>query len=221
MKRIGIILFVLATPFLAVLPAQGGTPERDIPSSARSSAPKRCTPVFELGAGLSLESKHGAMDSQSGLATALSFALDVRLNDRWSVMPSIGHNLMLGDFIHMVRGYVGADFDVFAFHNAAVLGRYHLDDGYILSLGPAVHFTEGHEKYYIDANPDDPRNNLEKIKRVDYTVRARIDKEIGLHWQIGAQFNAGLRNMMIQYPEIPLTGDIHLFSLCLIAGLRF
>lgn len=43
-----------------------------------------------LGAGVSLESGERAVDYNPGLVFRLSYGLDIRLNERWSVMPGAG-----------------------------------------------------------------------------------------------------------------------------------
>lgn len=182
---------------------------------------KKVTPVLEIGAGLSVEADSGYDERVRGLATELCFGLDIRLDDNWSVMPQIGHNIMFGDAWYLFRGYVGADFDVYSFINASVLGRYRFDDGVAIGFGPAIYITEGKETYYIDADPSDPRNSLVKIKPWDVGLRAALTKDYGKHWRIGAVANIGLRDMLYKYPEAGITGHTHLYSLCVTAGFRF
>lgn len=182
---------------------------------------KKIIPVLEIGTGLSVEAYSGYGERVNGLATELSFGLEIRLYDKWSVMPQIGHNTMFGDAWHLFRNYVGADFDVYSFYNAAVLGRYKLDDGVAIGFGPAISITEGEPTYYIDADPFDPRAGLVKIKPCDFGLRAALTKDYGEHWRIGALANVGLRNMLYQYPNVGITGHTHLFSLCLTIGFRF
>lgn len=189
--------------------------------SASAQNEKKVTPVLEIGAGLSVEAYSGYGECVKGLATELGFGLDIRLDDKWSVMPQIGHNIMFGDAWYLFRGYVGADYDVFSFYNAAVLGRFKLNDGVAIGLGPAVYITEGKSTYYIDADPSDPRDGLVKIKPWDIGLRAALTKDYGRHWRIGALANVGLRNMLCQYPDVGIAGRTHLFSLCVTAGFRF
>ena len=189
--------------------------------SANAQNERKVTPVLELGAGLSVEANSGYGECVKGLATEFSFGLDIRLDDKWSVMPQIGHNIMFGDAWYLFRGYIGADYDVFSFYNAAVLGRYRLDDGVAVGFGPAIYITEGKDTYYIDADPSDPREGLVKIKPWDFGLRATLTKDYGKHWRLGALANIGLRNMLCQYPEYRVSGNTHLFSFCLTAGFRF
>lgn len=189
--------------------------------SANAKSEKKITPVLEIGAGLSVEADSGYGECVKGLATELSLGLDIRLDEKWSMMPQIGHNIMFGDAWYLFRGYVGADFDVYSFYNAAVLGRYKFDDGVAVGFGPAVYITEGETTYYIDADPSDPRQGLVKIKLWDFGLRVALTKDYGKHWRIGALANAGLRNMLYQYPDVGITGHTHLFSLCVTAGFRF
>ena len=182
---------------------------------------RKVTPVLEIGAGLSVEANSGYGECVKGLATEFSFGLDIRLDDKWSVMPQIGHNIMFGDAWYLFRRYDGFDYDVYSFYNASVLGRYKLDSGVAVGFGPAIYITEMEDAYYIDADFSDPRNSLVKIKPWDFGLRAALTKDYGKHWRIGVLANVGLRNMLYQYPDVGITGHTHLFSLCFTAGFRF
>lgn len=190
-------------------------------ASLHAQEGKKVTPVLEIGTGLSVEANSGYGECVKGLATELSFGLDIRLDEKWSMMPQIGHNIMFGDAWYLFRGYIGADYDVFSFYNASILGRYKLDDGIAVGFGPAVFITEGESTYYIDADPSDPRNSLVKIKPWDFGFRASLTNEFGKHWRLGVLANIGLRDMLYQYPDFGITGHTHLFSLCITAGFRF
>lgn len=188
--------------------------------SAGAQSEKKITPVLEIGAGLSLEADSGYGETVRGLATEISFGLDILLNDKWSVMPQIGHNIMFGDAWHLFRGYLGADYDVFSFFNAAVIGRY-IEDGVAVGMGPAIYVKEGKDAYFIDADPSDSRQGLPKIKPWDFGVRLTLTKDYGKHWRLGALANIGLRDMLYQYPDAGVTGHTHLLSFCYTAGFRF
>ena len=182
---------------------------------------RKVTPVLEIGTGLSVEANSGYGECVKGLATELSFGLDIRLDEKWSMMPQIGHNIMFGDAWYLFRGYIGADYDVLSFYNASVLGRYKLDDGVAVGFGPAVFITEGESTYYIDADPSDPRGGLVKIKPWDFGFRAALTNDYGKHWRLGVLANVGLRDMLYQHPDVGITGHTHLFSLCITGGFRF
>lgn len=190
-------------------------------ASLHAQEGKKVTPVLEIGTGLSVEANSGYGERVKGLATVFNLGLDINLDEKWSVMPQIGHNTMIGDAWYLFRGYIGADYDVFSFFNAAVLGQYKLDDGFAVGFGPAFYITEGKETYYIDADPFDPRNGLVKIKPWDFGLRASLTQDYGKHWRIGALANVGLRDMLNQYPDVGITGHTHLFSICITCGFRF
>lgn len=190
-------------------------------ASLHAQSEKKVTPVLEVGAGLSVKTNSGYGESVNGLATEFTLGLEIRLDDKWSVMPQIGHNLMLNDLKSLFADYEGGDPDYFSFYNAAVLGRYKLEDGVAIGFGPAFYIIEDKDTYYIDADPSDPRNGLAKMKPWDIGVRAALTKDCGKHWRIGALANIGLRNMLCQYPDAGITGHTHLFSFCFTAGFRF
>lgn len=204
MKR---ILFVLLTVLCS--------------ASLQAQSEKKVTPVLEVGAGLSVKTNSGYGESVNGLATEFTLGLEIRLDDKWSVMPQIGHNLMLNDLKGLFGDYLGGDPDYFSFYNAAVLGRYKLEDGVAIGFGPAFYIIEDKDTYYIDADPSDPRNGRAKLKPWDFGLRATLTKDCGKHWRIGALANVGLRNMLCQYPDAGVTGSTHLYSLCFTVGFRF
>ena len=51
---------------------------------------KRLESNFQLGGGLFLESGYLAREENPGAVLRLSYGLDIRLDDQWSVMPGVG-----------------------------------------------------------------------------------------------------------------------------------
>lgn len=182
---------------------------------------KKVTPIFEIGAGASLETRNGYGETVGGLATELSLGLDVLFSEKWSVMPSVGHNAMIGGGFGAFVRRVGADADFHDFINAACLFRYHDARGMTIGFGPAVHVKYHEDTYYIDADPSDHRNGKEKLKPFDIALRTSITEDVGKHWLFGVRADLGLRNMLMQYPDLGISGHDHLLSLYLVAGLRF
>ena len=80
MKRISIVLFAVLCSV-----------------TINAQEVKKVTQVLEIGAGLSVEANSGYGECVMGLATEFSFGLDIRLDDKWYVMPQIGHNIMFRD----------------------------------------------------------------------------------------------------------------------------
>lgn len=185
---------------------------------------KKVRPFIELGAGLSYVTNNGYDESVTGMGLSLSGGLDIRVNDKWSISPSVGHIDMIGDAWYFFRGYIGADYDCVSMFDCSLLASYHFISegaGYVFGLGPALFLTNGDERYYIDADPSDPRAGLKKNHKTDIGIRMSFAREFGKHWYLGVQANAGLRNMMIQYPDCGIDGSKHLFTALFTAGFKF
>ena len=134
-----------------------------------------------------------------GHVTRLSYGLDIRMSDHWSLMPGVGARIQTASLLGMFA--VGGDIDVMAAADAFCVLRYHIpvgDDQIIIGLGPDVSFLSK-DKYYIDADPADPRNGKQKFYRFDYGIQPSVTFRTGKHWQWGLEANIGLRNMRIPY----------------------
>ena len=77
------------------------------------------------------------------------------------------------------------------------------------------------DTYYIDHDPCDPRNNKEKFKRWDIGLQPSIVIQSGKHFQWGFEASVGLRNMLRQYPEYNISGQVRLHNLMAFLGWRF
>ncbi|MBR1538183.1 MAG: hypothetical protein IJ636_01605, partial [Bacteroidales bacterium] len=129
----------------------------------------------------------------------ISYGLDIRTGERWSLMPGAGVRVQTASLLGMFA--IGGDIDVMAAADAFCVLRYHIpvgEDQIIIGLGPDVSFLS-RDNYYIDADPMDPRNGLPKFYRFDYGLQPSITFRTGKHWQWGLEANFGLRNMRIPY----------------------
>ena len=134
-----------------------------------------------------------------GHVSRISYGLDIRMNDRWSLMPGAGLRAQTASLLGMFS--IGADIDMMAAADAFCVLRYHFLVGkyhFLVGLGPDVSFFS-RETYYIDADPADPRNRQQKFYRFDYGLQPSIAIRTGKHWQWGLEANIGLRNMRIPY----------------------
>ena len=68
---------------------------------------KRLENNIMLGGGLFLESGSQSYGNNPGAVLRLSYGLDVRLNEKWSVMPGAGLRAQLGDIRHFM--WIGGD----------------------------------------------------------------------------------------------------------------
>ena len=164
-----------------------------IGASARSQGTaKLLESNFMIGAGLFGETGNRARDVFPGAVLRLSYGLDVRIGENWSVMPGAGLRTQDG--------------------NVNMLGR-----SFPMSLCRTI--TPDH--YYIDADPSDPRNGKEKFKTWDIALQPGIIFRSGKHWQWGFEASVGLRNMRRQYPEYGVSGCVRLHNLMFVCGWRF
>ena len=175
-----------------------------------------------LGGGLFLESGLQSYGNNPGAVLRVSYGLDVRLNEKWSVMPGAGLRTQLSDIRHF--GWVGGDPDGMAMADVFVLGRYHFEsDGsrIVLGLGPALSYMVSPDTYYIDADPSDPLNGKEKFNRFDLGLQPSVMFLHGKHFQWGFEGSIGILNALRQYPEYGRTGSIHLHYLAVTCGWHF
>lgn len=193
-------------------------------SAGAQTQQKQVRPFVDLGVGYSYVNDNGYGEPEPGMGQSLSVGVDIRMNNDWSISPSVGGILMLGDAWHLLRGYDGCDYDIISMVDCSVLAKYHFDAGgcnYAFGFGPALYFNASDEHYYIDYDPYDPRAGLPKNKKADIGIRLAFDNELSQHWYLGLQANAGLRNMMIQYPECGIEGSKHLFTALVKFGYKF
>lgn len=140
-----------------------------------------------------------------GRVWRISYGLDIRMGERWSLMPGAGLRAQTASLLGLFA--IGADIDVMAAADAFCVLRYHIpvgEDQIIIGLGPDVSYmSKG--TYYIDADPADPRNKLQKFYRFDYGIQPSVTFRTGRHWQWGLEANFGLRNMRVPYENLSYT----------------
>ena len=208
MKR----LIILALAFLA----------SNFAYAQKTVIPKRLESNIMIGAGLFGETGNGANDVFPGAVLRLSYGLDIRLAEKWSVMPGAGIRTQLGEVNHI--GWVGGDPDGMCMADIFCQARCHFEyDGArtVLGIGPQLSYMTVPDTYYIDADPSDPRNGREKFMRWDIGLQPSMVFQSGKHWQWGVEASVGLRNMLRQYPEYNISGNVHLHNLMFVFGWRF
>ena len=193
------------------------------PASAQEARSwKRMESNLQLGAGLFGETGRQARDVFPGLALRLSYGLDFRLDEKWSVMPGAGVFARQGEIHHL--GWVGGDPEAMTMADVFCQLRYHFEaqgDRIVLGLGPELSYMIAPDRYYIDADPMDPRGGKEKFEKWDIGLQPSLIFQTGKRFQWGFEANVGVRNMLRQYPEYNVTGRVHLHNLLFICGWRF
>ncbi|MBQ8060649.1 MAG: hypothetical protein IJ205_01715 [Bacteroidales bacterium] len=183
---------------------------------------KRFENIFQVGGGLFLESGTYDSGNNPGAALRLSYGLDIKFNECWSIMPGIGAAGMLGDVRHW--GWVGGDVDDYSCLDAFCDVRFDIQsDGsrIVLGLGPCFYYSKNSDTYYIDHDPMDPRNSDIKFWNHGYGLRPSIFFEHGRHFKWGFEGNIGLRNMRIPYPEHNITGKTRFNNIMVVAAFGF
>lgn len=191
-------------------------------SAQENTSWKRLEHNIQLGGGLFLESGLYANEQNPGIVLRVSYGLDIRFNEHWSVMPGASLRAQLGDVRHFMGK--GNDPDGMALADVFMTARYHFDiDGFqiVVGLGPALSYMVSPDTYYIDAAPTDPLNNKEKFNRFDVGIQPSVCFLHGKHFQWGFEANIGLLNAMRQYPENNRTGSIHLHYVAITCGWHF
>ncbi len=175
-----------------------------------------------IGAGLFGETGDQARNLFPGAVLRLSYGLDVRVGDKWSVMPGAGIRTQLGN-VNMI-GSVGGDMEGMSMADffCQVRCRFGAErTRTVLYLGPQISYMVSPDTYYIDWDPNDPRNQKEKFLRWDVGLQPGIIFQRGKHWQWGFEASIGLRNMLRPYPGYGIGGAVHLHNLMFICGWRF
>ncbi len=185
-------------------------------------AGKRLESNLMIGAGLFGETGNHARDVFPGAVLRLSYGLDIRMGDRWSVMPGAGIRTQAGEINHI--GWVGGDPDVMSMADVFCQARYHVESEgarMVIGIGPQLSFMTVPDTYYVDADPNDPRDGKEKFKKMDVALQPGIAFLCGKHWQWGIEASIGIRNMLKQYPEYDVSGNVRLHNLMVVCGFRF
>lgn len=193
-----------------------------LPGTVASAQEKAVQSNLMVGAGLFGETGNKAANVFPGAVLRLSYGLDVMMNDTWSVMPGAGIRSQLGEINHI--GWVGGDPEGMGMADFFLQLRYHDgSDGTrtVIGLGPQFSFMVTPDTYYIDADPNDPRNGKEKFLKWDVGLQPSIVFRRGKHWQWGFEASVGLRNMLRPYPEYNVSGTVRLHNVMVICGWRF
>ncbi len=209
MKRILIIVFSI----FAVIPAW---------SQVVQPSPGRLENHIMIGAGLFGERGNNASDIFPGAVLRLSYGLDVKLSDKWSLMPGAGIRTQIGEINHF--RWVGGDPDIMDMADFFCQARYHFvsaNTRVVIGLGPQISYMVSPDTYYIDADPDDQRNGKEKFKQWDIGLQPKIVFQTGKHWQWGLEAYIGLRNMLRQYSEYNISGSVYFYNIMFFCGWRF
>jgi len=205
MKKSLLFLFAIAWSFIAF--------------AQEPASYKRLESNIQLAGGMFTESGNSAHDVFPGAVLRISYGLDVRLNENWSLMPGIGTRAQAAEINHI--GWVGGDPDSMEMIDFFCQGRYHFEaDGtrMVAGFGPQLSYMNGMDWYYVDADPNDPIDGKDKFTRWSVSLLPSISFLQGKHFQWGFEASFGLSNSMKQYPEYNRTGTILLHYFAVTCG---
>ncbi|MCR5709741.1 MAG: hypothetical protein K6G79_04595 [Bacteroidales bacterium] len=222
MKRITIAILILFLSFPVLnaqdrFPCNGKPVESNIQFSRGSfieTGSYRTPMFFQRWDGLPIPAL--------SLAVHLSYGLDIRLDDNWSLMPGAALRAQTASLLLMTG--VGADIDILSFADAFCTLSYHMQAGtcgIVFSLGPVASYSLNKSTYYIDADPRDPLNNLQKFHDFDYGLQPGVTFRMGKAWQWGLEATLGLRNMRIQYPQHGVDATTRFNTVSVFCGFHF
>lgn len=186
-KRILIMVAAMLLPVMAY--SQGDQSWRKLES------------VFQIGGGLFLETGEDhrieAEAQNPGAVLRVSYGLDMRFNEKWSVMPGGGFRIQAGGLRRWQQ--YGGDRDGMLLADVFVAARYHLDSGrsrVVFGLGPAFSYIVS-PVYY-----DYPSYDIEKFRRFDIGIQPSVEFLLGNHFQWGMEANIGLSDIRLRHMEL-------------------
>lgn len=161
-----------------------------------------------------------SISQDAGAVIQASLGLDIRLNERFSLMPFVGARLMSEGLLYI--GAEGADYDFFNMLELGAAVRYHFADApVILGVAPYFSHMSDQDTYYVDADPSDPLNGQPKLKPSDFGFKPGVYVDIRKHMRLGLEASIGLKNSLIQYPEYHRTGTWHACSAVAVLSFHF
>lgn len=164
----------------------------------------------------------GYLGNKNTIAAAvkLGYGLDIRLDNVYSLMPTVSLRTISEGLTHI--GLVGADYDGFVSLDLGLQSKFYISQSDLfLAIGPYFSIPLYRDTYYVDYDPSAPIAGLPEFKRFDIGIQPGFYFELSKHLLFGLEANIGLRNMMIQYPEFDVTGSRHISSYLAVLCLHF
>lgn len=151
-----------------------------------------------------------------------SYGLDIKIADRWSVMPAAGIRIMDEYRFRLVDG---VDIDCPGFYDFSVALRYHSNirgTEVIWGLAPVFAVINDQDNYYIDWPDKEPNlDGRKKFYPYDFGVRPGVQFLLGKHFMLGLEGYCGLRDIRIKYPELGMNDVTRIANLTIVGGFRF
>lgn len=172
-------------------------------------------------AGICFDVDSDYMKSRKGLTMKLGYGLNYFFTEKISTM--VGVALHHHSEAILNQNMDGGDFDDFDFLDFPVIFQGHYETlgkgKVILGVGPVFSFCVGNDDYYIDSDPNDPLNGMEKIKTFNWSIMPCIAYEIN-RFRIGMDVNIGLRNIKNTHNGLS-DGNMRIHDVCATVGVKF
>ncbi len=156
------------------------------------------------------------------LCIQASYGLDIKIADKWSLMPAAGIRIMSEYRFHDVDG---GDIDCPGFYDFSVALRYHSDikgTKVIWGLAPVFAAINDQDSYYLDWPAREPNlDGRTKFEPYDFGVKPGVYCLIGKHFMLGLEGYCGLRDIRIKYPELGMNNVTRIANLMVVGGFRF
>ena len=156
---------------------------------------------IQFGGGLFLETgddhRIEAEAQNPGAVLRLSYGLDIRFYEKWSVMPGVGFRIQTGGLKNWKK--YGADNDGMLPADFFLTTRYHLNSGksrVVFGLGPAFSYIVS-PVYYEYSSSD-----IEKFRRFDVGIQPSVTFLHGRYFQFGLEANIGLTDIRMKHLEL-------------------
>ena len=156
--------------------------------------------------------------TETGLSARIGYGLNCYLSDKVSVMPAIALRQAAA---YPFTSKDGEDTDGFLFLDVPIALQYHFSgvgNGWSVSFGPVFSYCLDNDRYYIDASPDDPRNDMDKIRNFDFALQPGVHYRVG-RFRLGVESRVGVFN--IKNTNAIVTGTKRLYDVVASVYYRF
>ena len=156
-------------------------------------------------------------EADPGTAISLQYGFEKSIGENWAIMPVVGYEELSEGFFRSAKD--GEDLDNLCNVNVSLNAVYKLNSpGFVTSIGfgPQVSFDTKRERFFIDSNPADPMNKINKFKKNDIGIKAFVMFNTGSRFFWGVQTYIGLKNIRSSAME----GSARVRSVSLILGIK-
>jgi len=171
---------------------------------------KRIEHVLEVGGGLSWNDDD---TDRAGIAASVSYGMDVRLNNRFSVMPMIGYRVTSEGAIR--SGWDGVSLNDFSFVDFSVSCRYRVFNGktpIVVGLGPYISWIADRDKYSNNCYPYGSIEGKKKLIKADIGLMPSVSFDLTPNFSLGAKMNLSLIDTSEHYREIDFQEERYLVT---------